>query len=304
VEDWHGPTALTGRSGDVSAIRCRGSLAIELANGDVEVSQCDAPISIELASGDVEVTECAGDLAVAATSGDVEVVRPRGQHVAVDKQRGEIFVRDGSVRSLRVHTRSGDIQATCRLVATPGESGAGGGDDARPFSVQSGHGDITVSVPHEAPFRVEVVVQGEVRSEIPLVSVGRPGPRGALQRFVGVNTHGDGERPTVYVKATHGDVGVRLARWSDLGGAPDDGPARNAAQRGTAPAAAERPAGERPAGAAAAWAEPPDKPGPSPAGGRTWAGGPDATVHHILEALRRGELGVAEAEALLDALEK
>src|SRR6476646_10560600 len=112
--------------------------------------------------------------------------------------------------------------ATCRLTgraATTWPSPAGTATGR--YVVETGHGDVSLSVPRSLPARVEVVTgHGDVESDVPLVSVGRRGPRGAAQRFVGVTSlggagaAGEGERLQIEVITRSGDVQLRATGHS------------------------------------------------------------------------------------------
>ena len=165
---------------------------------------------------------------------------------------------------------------------TPGETGVRSGE----FDIETHSGDIAVQAPLGAPIRVEVLINnGDVRSDIPLVSVGRPGPRGAIQRLVGGTNPGDAERINLRLRAERGDVRLRAVR-----NAPPPPRARRAPMPPAAPAAPDAP-------------DAPDAPTqpiamPAPSNER------EERMQTILSALASGSLSVAEAERLLEALDQ
>ncbi len=78
------------------------------------------------------------------------------------------------------------------------------------FRFVTGRGSIHLDVADDPPARVELIVnRGDVRSDIPLVEVGRPGPRGATRRFVGVSDSSDTERILIRARTVRGDIQVR-----------------------------------------------------------------------------------------------
>lgn len=80
------------------------------------------------------------------------------------------------------------------------------------FVFDSGRGDIAIDLPNDLNLRVEVLMTGDVHSDVPLVGVGRPGPRGTTKRFVGVrdNARTAGQRVGVKVHTKRGDAAIRL----------------------------------------------------------------------------------------------
>ncbi|MBA2451682.1 MAG: DUF4097 family beta strand repeat protein [Chloroflexia bacterium] len=91
-----------------------------------------------------------------------------------------------------------------------GASASAGPDN---FSFDTGKGDIHVDLPSDLALRVEILATGDVQSDVPLVSVGRPGPRGSTKRLVGVSDGGDAaKRANVRLKTGRGDVQLRTVR--------------------------------------------------------------------------------------------
>ncbi len=282
-----GAVTLSTGSGDVAILERAGEITVHTGHGDVELTRCQGGARLELGSGDVAVSECAGALAVKSGHGDVEVVRARGQAVRIEARHGDVALEGGAIASLHVQLGSGNVSSDATLAAPAGHAGAAGADaggDLAPgrYLVETGEGDVSFEVPRDLPLRVEIVTGGgDVESDVPLVSVRRPGPRSAARRFVGATAGGDGERIDVTLKTGSGDVVLRVA-----GPAARVGPVT--AEAGTvAPVAGESVPVPADATAAA-----PD------AASRA----SDAEVRAILEALERRELSVAEAELLLDAL--
>lgn len=81
------------------------------------------------------------------------------------------------------------------------------------FSFNTGRGDLNVELPSDLTLRVEVLATGDVQSDVPLVSVGRPGPRGSVKRLVGVTDGGEQEsRVNVLLHTRRGDVTLTAVR--------------------------------------------------------------------------------------------
>ncbi|HUG15413.1 MAG TPA: DUF4097 family beta strand repeat-containing protein [Thermomicrobiales bacterium] len=155
------------------------------------------------------------------------------------------------------------------------------GDDDRPgqFDAQTGKGDVSIDVPANVPARIEAIINsGDVRSDIPLVSVGRPGPRGTTQRLVGVSGSPSAtERLNIKLKTNRGDIRVRAINQP----APPTPPR---------PPRAPVPPDQAPTARIASVAErQPTE---------------EERMRSILDALARGDLSVDAAERALAALER
>jgi hypothetical protein len=130
-------------------------------------------------------------------------------------------------------------------------------------------GDVVVETPNDVPARAEILItSGDVSSDIPLVEVGRPGPRGVVRRYVGATDGADDERVLIRLKTDRGDIRLRSVPMS-----PAD-PGASARRDTVVTQTAARPAERR----------------------------RDESVRIILEALARGDLSPREAETLLDAI--
>jgi DUF4097 and DUF4098 domain-containing protein YvlB len=342
----HGDLSVTGGagrlstrlgSGDTSIADWQGPVHSASGTGDLEIERCSGSLHLEIGTGDLEVADCAGDAVVQAGTGDVQLRRHHGGRLRVRVNAGDIEVQEGELLAFRLATGSGDVESTAQLVGQPpagsdraGEAGEAmaepNEDDALPpeglYAIETGVGDVHLDVPAEAPVRVEVIaVRGEVDSDVPLVSVGRPGPRGAAQRLVGVQPPAaDGERLEVRVKTLSGDVEIRARGSGRTRGRERAGTMARAmatriadavaasvvppvAQALASAATAAVRAGAEVLGERAARVRPPEE----HATERTEHSEP-ATARHeeelraILTALAEGKISVVEAEALIDAL--
>ena len=143
------------------------------------------------------------------------------------------------------------------------------------WEVRTGKGDLSMRIPARAA-RIEAATRhGDISSDLPQVKAARPGP--ASQRGGrSISVIGDEPRAEILLETGHGDISVRVA------GAPLQAPAPTAWN-----AIAE------PVPAVPATTTPTIVP----------QSDPKATALAILESLSRGELTVAEAEALLRSLE-
>jgi len=191
---------LSGRGGglearaDVKLYVPRGHrVGINWGHGSADIRGVDAGIAIEGASMDVRSSGCAGGLAVEVGSGSVHLDGNRG-NVSVETGSGDVEVRDSDVEHLVVETGSGTIRAMG--VAASGvslETGSGDIDadgirtakasletgsgrvelrlrgDAENVVVESGSGDVTVTVPEGMGAAVHMETgSGEVEASVPL----------------------------------------------------------------------------------------------------------------------------------------
>lgn len=309
-----GPIGVKLGSGDISIVDSSGFVGIKSGSGDVVITRPRQQIvAVKLASGDVVVRggSLAG-MAIEVARGDIMssaqlILGERDRET--DDANDEANLVSRILRSKGVSFAAGDKGVR---ISRPGfelEAGDSGvritkggvsfvaGDqgvyfstsgvdtDAGTFSAESTTGDIIIDLPAGAPVRVEALITGgDIRSDIPLVSVGRPGPRGATQRYVGVSDPAAVERIDLRLKAERGDIRLRL-----LPAAPPVPPAPPAPP--TPPSPPQMDDGARNLAADAATARVPLL-------------SREQQMRAILDALARGEVSVAEADRMLKALER
>jgi DUF4097 and DUF4098 domain-containing protein YvlB len=307
-------------SGDISAADCAGALTIKSGSGDVLVNR---PRGLLLTAtngnGDVsirggsltglKIRNGRGDIVSSAQllyipsepaagpqdlppTGGPEDVNPVARLLrdkGIEFMAGDQGVRfsrgpfhfEASDAGVRIAKGSFAFEASDKgvRVVTNGGDGALGA-----FSAETSAGDIVIDVPANLPLRVEALVSGgDVRSDVPLVSVGRPGPRGSTQRYIGVTDPNASDRLNLRVKTDRGDIRIRM-----VAGLPT--PPRPPAP----PPPPERPAPRHdPFATTNAIAMPPPAP-------------PDreARMRAVLDALARGEISVNEADRRLKELEE
>lgn len=295
VTDSTGSVAVKLGSGDVSVTRPRRQVvAVKLGNGDVIIRNGNlAGMAIQVARGDIVSTA----QLILSTSGPTEDDQTLVSRIL--RSKGVSFTAGD--KGLRFSRPGFDLEAgDAGLRITKGGFSFVAGDqgisfstsdasDAGSFSVETSAGDIVIDLPSGAPVRVEALIAGgDIRSDIPLVSVGRPGPRGATQRYVGVTDPSATERVDLRLKAERGDIRVRMLPSAPHVVAP------------TPPAAPTPPV-------------PPTPPAPPEIDRFDRADAPTTRVplltreqqmRAILDALARGEVSVGEADRMLAALDR
>lgn len=229
VSDSSGGLAIKTGNGDVSIIRPRAAvLTVSNGNGDVSIRGGTLTgLNVRVAKGDISsgshllfIPEAASSRALATVTVEdddpnpvARILRSRGiEFMAGDKglriATGP-FELEASDAGLRIAKGKFQFEASdqgVRIVSDDAEAFR----DLGEFQLTTSNGDISVDVPSGTPLRVEALVSGgEVKSDVPLVSVGRPGPRGSTQRFVGVSEPNAVARLNLRVRADRGDIRVR-----------------------------------------------------------------------------------------------
>ncbi|MDI3341325.1 MAG: DUF4097 family beta strand repeat-containing protein [Sphaerobacter sp.] len=254
--------------GTIRVERFRGPVAIHSGAGDVKLERVDGKVAVQSGAGDVILRGGSGAVGLKLGVGDAVIDERQSDRLTVRLGSGDVIIRGGASAETSVQNGLGDI--TCRATLGLGQ-----------HDFTAGSGDIVVGVPRDLPARIEVVTaRGDVSTDLPLVSVGKRGPRSVLGRRL-VGSVGEGkERAELRVRTVRGDVDLR---WLAATG---EAPAAE-------PAHAASPAPPEPAGDAAIPLGPPLA--------DAWQAR-ESEERAILTELAAGRLTVAEAELLLDAL--
>ena len=263
THDREGAITLISGTGGVEASRINGRLNLNNGTGPTQISHCIGPIHANQGVGDFLLTDWMGEIRLNIGTGAATFKRCDVVRASLNSGSGAVRFEKGVLGGLNLVAGSGAVISTALLAQVP--NGASPKDE-QTYQVEAGSGNVSFALPKDIPARVEVVVkEGEVESEVPLVNVGRPGPRSAARRYVGVSNTaiGRGEAPKVNlrIRSEKGDVELRL-----------DGKVRTRSGRGSG-AAEEQRAIDR-----------------------------DDEIRAILDALERKEISVDDAEALLDAI--
>ena len=277
-------------AGDVSVSGCGGALGIHTGAGDVAVSACQASVTAKTGRGDISIDELIGVLEINTGSGDVRVGNWQtsdtgaGSTGTIHTGSGDISVGKAHAGSLQVQTGRGDCNLR-QLWLGKLDANIGSGDLAVSgdpgtghWQIKTGKGDIVLKLPGGASARVEAATRhGDIRSDLPQVKVGRPGPASQHGGRT-IIVLGDEPRAEVTLETGKGDIAVRAG--------------------GPMPVAVGQPVAVAEVGAPGALELAPSQPAPAT---RTTPPGRDVTMG-VLESLSRGEISVDEAELLLQAM--
>ncbi|HZP95298.1 MAG TPA: DUF4097 family beta strand repeat-containing protein [Candidatus Limnocylindria bacterium] len=232
----------------------------QTVSGDLSITGTRGPIEIQSVSGDVALVDAQGPLRLKSVSGDVNVRRYVG-HVEGNTVSGDVTFDAARVRSMQLHTVSGDIELTGVLEA------------AREHRVRTISGDVDLRLV-DPDLLVEFrTASGDLESEIP----SRVTRQSRKEYSVAL---GDA-RGHAIVKTVSGDLTIGGSVVEVPGEASTEEP-RGA---GGADVQAER---ERGSAADVERTEPMDT-------------AAREAVRGVLERVARGELNVDDAAAALDA---
>lgn len=185
--------AVRATHGDVELVRSRGvRLAVSSQSGDVEVRDVEAPeAAVESTHGDVLVAGLRGSLEAKSQSGDVDV-RDHAGRCRAQSTHGDVDV-EGALDALDARSQSGRVRA---VAAAGSRIGAG-------WELASTHGDVVLEVAGELGFEVDARSgHGRVSVGLPHEAVERDG-----KRVLRASVRGGG--PKVRLVSASGDVVVR-----------------------------------------------------------------------------------------------
>ncbi len=138
-------------------------------------------------------------------AGDLEI-EAGGEGLRIRKG-GQEIVRAGADGLRIAHGSHGEISMGAEGIKVGSASTS---DNSGRFTFITRKGDVILMIPDDVAARVEVLSnRGDVSSDIALVEVGRPGPKGTTRRFVGATDTADGERLLVRAKTDSGDISIK-----------------------------------------------------------------------------------------------
>jgi hypothetical protein len=239
----------------------------QTVSGDLSVSGVHGPLEVQCVSGEVTIEDVQGPLRLKSVSGDVTCRRYVG-HVEGNTVSGDLHFDAVRVRSLQLHTVSGDVDLVGVLEA------------AREHRLRTISGDIDLSLADPDLLVDFRTASGDLECDIPA----RVDRQSRKEYTVGL---GDA-RGHVVAKTVSGDLTIR--------GIVIDVPGEPTTEE---PSAARFDVGAGYAGDADIEAEGEVPPPPGPMDAAT-----NEQVRAVLEKLAKGELGVDDAAAALDAARK
>ena len=249
-------------------------------SGDLSVSGVHGPLEIQGVSGEITVEDVQGPLRLKSVSGDVECSRYVG-HVEGNTVSGDVNFDSVRVRSIQLHTVSGDIELKGVLEA------------AREHRFRTISGDIDLSVKDPDVLVDFRTASGDLECDIP-AQVDRQSRK---EYTVGLG----GARGHVVVKTVSGDLTIH-GTLIDVPGEPTtEEPSRARFDVG---AGYEREAEPEPEAEGDVERTPGEGLPFSERSGRAMDAAASEQVRGVLEKLAKGELGVDEAAAALDAARK
>jgi DUF4097 and DUF4098 domain-containing protein YvlB len=191
-----------------------GRVKILTHSGEIKVGSAGAGADVRTLGGDIQIGPVKGDLAAQTLAGDVRAISVAGA-AKVETSGGDI--RIGRVDGwLQARTGGGDIVVPLVVGAVKAETAGG---DVRiavvsrqlreGVSIQSGGGDVTLTLPADFRGNLELTVteadpfEPAIRSDFPEISISRR--EGTVRATGAVN--GGGER--VRVQTTSGTIRLR-----------------------------------------------------------------------------------------------
>ncbi len=203
IEGFEGVVNASSGNGRVRLSGSRGEATLHSGNGNVEVADAEGQIRATTGNGSISLTEVGGVAEANSGHGSVSIDAPRGLAARVTTAMGSIHISRGALGPSRLNSSMGSID--CRAALLPGA-----------YTLESSMGTVALTLPPEARARIDAQTSfGRVRSDFPLVQVGRSGPMSfGGMRMVG--SIGEGA-PDVEVTLRSDKGGVNLRR-----GAVDD----------------------------------------------------------------------------------
>jgi DUF4097 and DUF4098 domain-containing protein YvlB len=259
VEGLAADCALQSSAGDITVGGSSGALQATTGRGELSIQGFDGPITARTGSGDATLSDCRGDGAVHTGSGDIECMKISGSWT-LQSGAGDIQVRLNDQATLKISTGAGDINVyDGSLISLSVQSGSGDVECSSVLTgprhqLVTGHGDIKIAIPDPPGARLQVLTRnGDVRSEYPLVAVGKQGRYShGGGRYVG--NIGDSSID-IELRTSSGDISIKRGRSSGTREQHEaGGPAASATSEAAAYAGA-REQHEKDARAAAAMSE-------------------------------------------------
>jgi hypothetical protein len=142
------------------------AVTVQTASGDVNAARLHGPIRMRTASGDLLLVDVAGSVEVETVSGDIAIRLDGPTNLEVKTVSGETLVEGSRVDHLAFQSTSGDLRLKSELGDGPHAIGTVSGD-----AIVTSRNGIRVAAQ---------TVAGDLSSELPHTSEGRPGRRSLI----------------------------------------------------------------------------------------------------------------------------
>lgn len=181
---------LDGASMPVDASDFRGALQVDVGSGAVHLERGEAEISVDTGSGEVSLKRVHGrQLVVDTGSGDVTGQDVNAEMLSIDTGSGRIFLERAKGKRVSLDTGSGGVTVTLT-------------GDLQTLAIDSGSGDVSVTVPKALGARLSVETgSGGIETNLKMET--RLRKRDKL-----VGTLGDGSG-TIAIETGSGTVSIR-----------------------------------------------------------------------------------------------
>lgn len=181
-----GEVTIRGTGTEVEAHTVSGEVRIEDASGIVEVGTVSGDIDLRKVAGRIEVGTVSGEVDVDGAAGDLEA----------ESVSGSIIVRNGTLRTFRSESVSGDL------------SYEGAFDAAGDYRFNSHSGDVTIAIPSNGGAALQLETwSGNISSDFPLTL--QPGEMTGRNRRMQFNVGQGGAR--LSAETFSGDIAIRRA---------------------------------------------------------------------------------------------
>ncbi|HEX7177088.1 MAG TPA: DUF4097 family beta strand repeat-containing protein [Pyrinomonadaceae bacterium] len=187
------------QSGDIEVSNV-AEARIESASGDIDLTGISKGVDIDAFSGDISVADSRGSIRLRSLSGSVEAtnLKPNDEkdEFTVKSMSGDILLENVTHAKIEGETTSGNVRFDGALAT-------GGG-----YKLQTTSGDLTMSLPAAASFRVNarIILSGEIITDFVVKTAAPKDKPGPLNRLDGVVGTGDAD---INLSAFSGTVHLR-----------------------------------------------------------------------------------------------
>lgn len=183
--------------GDIHGRQIAATVRLVTGKGDVTVQEGRLEGRVRTGLGDVTLHTVCGETVLHTGNGDVVVQQAEQARLSISTGRGNIRLGGGLLERLKARTGMGAIEGACALA--PGT-----------HCLHTGSGVISLELPAGQAAQVEASTgMGRVRSDWPLVRVGRPGPAAVgSMRMVG-SFGGEDGRAVISLKTGMGNIHLK-----------------------------------------------------------------------------------------------